>query len=370
MGGTTAGAANVISGNGDDGIEVAGRAVGDLVAGNLIGTDAKGTAALPNCFVGLNIVDSSDNTVGGSAAIARNVISGNGEDGMVIRGDFYGATGNLVAGNLIGTNAKGTAALANRSAGVNITNAQNNTVGGSTAAPGTGAGNVISGNGTDGVEIVGASSTGNLVQGNLIGLAADGTNPLGNTNHGVFITQEAANNTVGGTAAHAGNRMAHNGGTGVLIGSDPQAGFQTPAGSGNSVEGNSIFANAGTGIDLGPDDGFTPNDPGDTDTGPNDLLNTPVLTSAFLSGTSLFLTGFLDTGAVGPLRIELFTNPAGGSQGQTFLTALSVVANNGVAVFAPTLTAPATVLAGQTLTATVTDGAGNTSEFSLPLTIV
>jgi hypothetical protein len=238
-----------------------------------------------------------------------------------------------------------------------------NTVGGSAA----GARNVISGNGTDGVEIDAGNS--NQVQGNLIGLATDGTTALGNTGHGVFITDGAANNIIGGTDPHAGNRIAHNGGDGVLIGSDPQQDpNNVPAGSGNSVEGNSIFANAGTGIDLGPADGFTPNDHGDTDTGPNDLLNTPVLTSAFLSGTSLFLTGLLDTGSVGLFRIEIFTNPTS-APGQTFLTALSVVTNNGVAVFAPTLVVPATVVAGQTLTATVTDGLGNTSEFSLSLTI-
>ncbi len=357
VGGAAPGARNVISGNGGDGVNLDG-ASGNLVAGNLIGTNAAGTARLGNGVAGVAIFGvGQNNTVGGVAPGARNVISGNASDGV----DISIGSGNLVLGNRIGTNAAGTAAVANGSAGVAILSSAN-TVGG--AAPG--AGNIISGNGTDGVEINGP--TGILVQGNLIGLAADGTTALGNASHGVFITAGAANNTIGGTAPHAGNQIAHNGGSGVLIGSDPQAGFPSPAGSGNSVEGNSIFANAGTGIDLGPNDGPTPNDPGDTDTGPNDLLNTPVLTSVFLSGTSLFLTGFVDTGAPGPLRIELYTNTVG-AQGQTFLTALSVVTNNGVAVFAPTLTVPAAVMIGQTLTATVTDGLGNTSEFSLPLII-
>jgi titin len=355
VGGTAAGAGNVISGNGGDGIDITSLLPGarNLVAGNFIGTNKAGSAALPNHFIGVNIFEGgSNNTVGGTAAGARNVISGNGGDGV----DLSNGSGNLVLGNLIGTNAAGTAALANGFAGVEILSSAN-TLGGAAA----GAANIISGNGTDGVQIHNGA-TGNLVQGNLIGLDVL-AKALGNTSHGVFITGGAANNTIGGTTAGAGNRIAYNRGDGVLIGSDPQAGFTTPAGSGNSVEGNSIFANAGLGIELGPPD---PNNPGGPV--PNDAINPPVLTSVFLSGTSLYLTGFLDTGATGPFRIEIFTNPSGG-QGQTFLTALSVVTNNGVAVFAPTLVIPATVVAGQTVTATVTDGLGNTSEFSLPLTI-
>src|SRR5262249_1482087 len=83
----------------------------------------------------------------------------------------------------------------------------------------------------------------------------------------------------GGGAAPApgvGNVIAFNGGAGVVVGTDTAHGFlATQAGTGNAVLGNSIFANAGLGIDLGNADGVTPNDPGDADTGPNNFQNFP-----------------------------------------------------------------------------------------------
>ena len=99
------------------------------------------------------------------------------------------------------------------------------------------------------------------------------------------------------------------------------------------------------------------------------LLNTPMLTSAFLSGTSLVLSGFINTEQNQVLRIEFFTNSAG-NQGQTFLgfATVSTGANNTI-VFSTTLTVPLSVLAGQKITATATDELNNTSEFSIPLTI-
>ena len=231
-----------------------------------------------------------------------------------------------------------------------------------------GARNLISGNDRFGV-VFSTTSTNNRLQGNFIGLAVNGIAPLGNTSHGVFVTRLSANNSIGGIAAGAGNAIAFNGDDGVLIGSDAGRGFATAAGSGNSVQSNRIFSNVGDGIDLGANDGPTANDANDADAGPNGLLNTPVITSAFLSGTSLFLTGFINTEGIKVLRIEFFSNPTG-SQGQIFLGFLNVsMAGDNTVVFTTTLTVPATVHAGHKLTATITDELGNTSEFSLPLNI-
>ena len=362
VGGTVAVARNVISGNGNNGIEIRDGSNGTKIQGNFIGTNAAGTASLGNDNIGVTIVSSANNTVGGTAAGSRNIISGNGS-GVGMAGGS--TTGNVVQGNFIGTNTLGTADLGNSGIGVFIfAGADNNTVGGTAAA----ARNVISGNDV-GVSITGTGVTGNVVQGNFIGLAAIGASALGNTRHGVFVADAAANNSIGGTATGAGNAIAHNGGDGVLIGSDAGLGVTTAAGSGNSVQGNRIFSNAGQDIDLGANDGPTANDTNDPDTGPNDLLNTPVLTNAFLSANSLLIMGSINTLTSSELRIEFFASPPSGL-GQTFLGFLNVdMGGDNTLVFTKVLTVPASVLKGHKLTATITDDLGNTSEFSLELTI-
>ena len=167
--------------------------------------------------------------------------------------------------------------------------------------------------------------------------------------------------------AGAGNRIANNGGDGVLIGSD--TGFATAAGVGNSVLGNFIYSNAGQAIDLGANDGATANDVNDPDTGPNDLLNTPVLTNAYLNANSLLILGSINTLTNKVLRIEFFASPASGL-GQTFLGFQTItMGSSNNASFTTVLTVPTTVLKGQTLTATITDELGNTSEFALAVTI-
>ena len=115
-----------------------------------------------------------------------------------------GTSANVVAGDLIGTDITGTVALGNGLDGVEInTSASSNTIGGTIA----GAGNVISGNASDGVEIDEAA-TANLVIGDLIGTDVTGTVAVGNL-EGVVIT--GSNNTIGGTAAGAGNLISGNG---------------------------------------------------------------------------------------------------------------------------------------------------------------
>src|SRR5207247_670416 len=131
-----------------------------------IGTELTGTAALGNGAAGV-VVDSGagSNTVGGTAAGARNVIYGNVGSGVVVGQFNTSVTGNVVAGNYIGTDRNGAAAVANTLDGVTIANASTgNTVGGTTAA----ARNVISGNSVAGVRLSGLSSA-NHVQGNYLG---------------------------------------------------------------------------------------------------------------------------------------------------------------------------------------------------------
>src|SRR5262249_31034509 len=139
IGGTTPGARNVLSGNRGSGVWIEGAGTtGNVVAGNFIGTDVTGTAALAHRIGVRIIVGGRGNTIGGTSAGAGNVISGNVDSGVWIQG--AGTTGNVVAGNFIGTNADGTAALGNGADGVLIDGgASSNTIGGPT--PDTG--NVI-----------------------------------------------------------------------------------------------------------------------------------------------------------------------------------------------------------------------------------
>ena len=223
IGGTRAGAGNVISGNGRDGINIYGSGTSNnLVEGNYVGVNAGGTAALRNADWGVILDQASSNTVGGTTATARNVISGNQEGGVAIYGGS--AVNDLVEGNYIGTDITGTVALGNAYSGVYVGSgslfsdkppgsASNVTIGGTAA----GAGNVISANGQNGIWITGAGTTGVVVEKNFIGTDVTGTKPLGNTDDGVEIDGGAANTTIGGTTAGAGNVISANGDDGIWI---------------------------------------------------------------------------------------------------------------------------------------------------------
>src|SRR5262249_35188885 len=153
--------------------------------------------------------------IGGTAAGAGNVISGNGiagsGAGVAIDGTPgpHGGVGlfNRIQGNKIGTDVTGTRAVANSGSGVFFTNGAKTTlVGGSV----TGAGNVISGNGHDGVAIYGTGTTNSTVQGNLIGTNAAGTAALPNGGVGVEVNFGATDAKIGGASAGAGNVISGN----------------------------------------------------------------------------------------------------------------------------------------------------------------
>src|SRR5262249_29596248 len=90
IGGTAAGAGNVIAANGQSGIDFALSAGGNVIQGNFIGTDISGTQSIPNVGDGLFLHGASGNTIGGTAAGARNVISSN-NNGIRILGNSGGA---------------------------------------------------------------------------------------------------------------------------------------------------------------------------------------------------------------------------------------------------------------------------------------
>ena len=347
IGGKSSNARNLISGNEGFGIflEDSDR---NRIEGNYVGVNVNGTAALANDGNGIFIEqNSTGNTVGGTVAAARNVISGNEEEGVLLQGDL-----NSIQGNYIGTNAAGTAAIPNEFGGVFITESGAlNTVGG----PSPGARNVVSGNIDDGVISDGFRNT---IQGNYVGVAADGATPLGNEVEGVDLGEASGGHEV------LGNIIRHNGGDGVEV-------EFNASNNGNAILGNSIFGNGRRGIDLeepGFVVGVTPNDADDVDTGlSNDGQNFPFILRAVSAARAITIDGSLNSTPGTSFRIEFFASPhcdnSGHGEGRDFLGATEVTTNSGGdVVFSVTLLQ--VVAAGQDVTATATSPGGDTSEFS------
>ena len=119
---------NVISNNPEANVALTTGSANNFVRGNFIGTDVNGTSLLGGGLAGGVQISGTSNTVGGTTAAARNIISGNGR-GIWLLGS--GASGNLIQGNFIGTDVTGTSALGNTSDGVEINGAPSNTIGGS-----------------------------------------------------------------------------------------------------------------------------------------------------------------------------------------------------------------------------------------------
>ena len=357
IGGPNPGEGNIVSNNPGDGISIFGPAsTGNVVAGNLIGVDATGATAFGNASEGIVLSGSAtSNTIGGITPSWRNVISGNGSDGVVIDGAT--TTGNSVINNYIGLNAGGSGAVANGGDGVELAGgAAGNAIGG------VGLGNVISGNTDAGVHFSGAVSMLNLVAGNSIGSDQAGTSPVPNQN-GIRVSAPAQFNVIGGTAPGAGNLIAFNAQSGIVL---EVAGARDIQILGNSIHGNL----AGLGIDL-DNDGVTLNSP--VDSGANELLNYPEITSALETAGTVDV-GFDLEAPPAWYRIEFFANTvadsSGFGEGETLVSTVDVdhTGGSGPLPFSHSFAGSA----GDILTATATectDGAtcatfGSTSEFS------
>jgi parallel beta-helix repeat protein len=348
IGGTSPADRNVISGD-RYGVFLSGTTTrNSFVQGNFIGTDPTGTLPRGNLFGGVYVFNCTNISVGGAATAARNVISGAtaaGGTGVTVQG----GSGNLIQGNFIGTDVSGQYDLGNISDGVFVTSSQNTRI----------IGNEIVNNRANGINLASSSTT--VVENNYIGTDASATRPLGNALAGITIT--GSTNRVGGLSAGQANTIQFNGGAGVEIT------FATVLQ--NEISGNSIYDNGGLGIDLGTS-GVTTNDVGDADTGANQLQNFPVVTNVVSSYSSTQVRGTLNSLANSGFRLEFFASPAwdsaGISEGQLFLGSFSVTTDgSGNATFNATL--PAAAPSGYLVTATATDGNGNTSEFSAAATV-
>jgi len=410
IGGDTVADRNIISGNGANGITILDGA-GILVRGNYIGVTETGSAALANAYSGIQIVgDSTGNTIGGSTAARRNIISGNTGDGIFIKSNDNDIFGNYIGldvsgtislpnrigiylysdstpviGNEIGgtTSGQGNVISGNTTSGIQLVKAnatliKNNIVGldptGTIAKPnGAGiiissgdaneigtiesnSGNVISGNNSDGIRLSGSDATNTKIRRNLIGTIVGGGN-MPNGDHGIDISS-AQYATIGGSSAYA-NVIANNLGNGIAnVGANIQ------------MTHNSIYNNGILGINLltSPTDGVTPNDPNDIDFGANDLQNFPVLTEVRLTSPGqVTIKGYLNSTASRGFNIHVYGNttcdPSGYGEGQTYINFVSIsTASNSYGSFNTTLSVPEGI---KFITTTATDGStSNTSEFS------
>ena len=363
IGGTSLGTRNILSGNSTYGLVVSDPGTSEnLIEGNYFGLSTSGTAPLPN-YTGVLITSgATSNTFGGTSSAARNIISGNNGSGIEISSS---AAANFVQGNYIGTDPTGVNATANGGEGIYMHDgASGNFIGGAAA----GAGNVISGNTLRGIFAYGTNTSYNLIQGNLIGTAANGASALGNHWDGIVFFDGASSNVVGlsTSGAGTGNTIAFNGFTGVYLGSD-----NTNMSIGDTIRGNMIFSNNYIGINLagGTEDayGVTANHPGGAVPGPNDLQNYPIITNAVANGTSTTISGTLNSSGSRFFLIDVYRNPSpdpsGHGQGQVYVGSVTVIASvSGNATFF--LTASGN-LSGQYFSAVVTNQtSGDTSEFS------
>ena len=252
--GTFSASPNLISGNTNVGVAIVGGATGTLVVSNLIGLDASGTSALPNGGGGLVVLGSSGNTIGVPGQ--GNVISGNGNVGIEL-----GGPGNLVQGNYLGTDLGGTSAVGNRGPGVfldgRIDGVVDNQVGPGNVISGNGFSNGDGGNELPGVWVLGPGAARTRIVGNIVGLDATGSTPLGNANIGVLIS-DSAGNVVGGPAPGDGNVIGGNRLAGPLASADADpattgAGGVViigPGASGNSILGNNLGGNDFDGVTI------------------------------------------------------------------------------------------------------------------------
>ncbi|HEY4284495.1 MAG TPA: M12 family metallopeptidase [Chthoniobacterales bacterium] len=407
IGGTSVGARNVISGNLATGVWLIGTGVNqNTVRGNYIGLAATGNAAVPNETWGVYIREGAQNNL-----VADNVISGNGDEGLRI--ENAGTSGNVVQGNQVGTASGGSSAIGNGFAGVTIYNgATGNIIGGTTAAQR----NILSGNGTVGLAFGDSGTSGNIAEGNFIGTDATGTTSVGNGFAGVYLTNGANANQLGGAQPETGNLISGNAGYGVFV--------ADPGTNGNLIRGNfigtnaadtSALANAYSGIVLqngahdnviGGDaigagnviaynasDGVTlfdaptirnainqnsifSNGSGITLNGSNHSQAAPAITMAAAStntnpnGTDV---GGNLTGANGAtFRIEFFANPGAEDQGQIFIGSMPLTITANPTSFTAPLAAAVPPGYAITATAIATNGAtttGDTSPFSLPFIV-
>lgn len=332
---------NVLSGNISYGIFiVTNGSYYNEVKRNKIGTNAAGTDTVPN-DIGLLLGGGARyNIIGGSSFSDANIISGNLYNGIEIADNLTDF--NEISHNYIGTDGTGNSSIPNGNGIGFSANPSKNIVDG----------NIISGNNNIGI-ILYENADSNIVINNLIGTTSNGTGDLGNALTGIVIATGASNNFIGNPGN--GNTIAFNGNGGIVMMDNTT--------TGNTISANSIFMNEVLGgIDIFPY-GINANDAGDSDTGPNNMMNFPVITNSMhdiVTGNTI-VSGTLDTQNPENCKIEIFiaeANLSSNGDGKTYI-GFTIPDNSGnwSGVFNG-------ISGGDEITSTATDENGNTSEFS------
>ncbi len=209
----------IISGNGAYGINILhSNAVGNVIRGNFVGIDNSGFTAVSNAAQGIWVSDAPGTVIGGTNSSDRNVIGGNGSDGIAI--DGVTSSNTLVQGNYIGVSSFGSPGIRNGHHGIYVQDADGVVIGGAQS----GARNVVSGNNYNGIAAASQANNG-VIQNNVVGLSANTSSSISNTAAGIVL-QGVTGWWVGGT-----NIIGGNGGAGIY--------FMESASS-NVIEGNLI----------------------------------------------------------------------------------------------------------------------------------
>jgi CSLREA domain-containing protein len=341
IGGTTAAARNIISGNAADGVEMdsTGGPGGTLavcdnkVQGNYIGLSPSGLGRRDNFDDGVGLDNGAcNNVVGGTEAGARNYIAGNSNDGVEIA--HVGSNSNVVEGNIIGLGVNNTA-IHNGWYGVMFRSKPQRNILRS---------NVISGNAQGGVRIQDNLSYYNEIRQNQIGTDISGTEARANHGHGVLLFDGPSENLM------SGNTIMWNTGAGIAIEHPPGSSLATHD---NRITNNRMGGNGGLGIDLLPTAGVNPVDGvnNDVQTG-NNGIDSPVISQA---------TANVVRGTAPPnTSVEVYmADPDASEANAEGSTLIDTVTSNASGEWC----LPQSGLSG-TVTATATDTSGNTSEFS------
>lgn len=334
IGGTSPAERNVISGNGQNGIATYDEATtANVLVNNLIGLNPAGNSRLPNRRHGIDINNQSGyNVIGGSGSGERNVVSGNSADGAELSHGVH-VTKNKVIGNFIGTDVTGNSATAYSYNGEVGVKAEDE------VRNNTVADNVIGNNNKGGVRIDGFRAERNHFYNNRIGVSLNGS-AIPNGSYGVQIDYHASKSKIGPDNIIANNPVGIR-----VLGDDVD--FHT-------ITHNSISGNSGLGIDLEPLGVVNANDAGDTDIGPNEQLNFPELASASPES----VTGT----ACASCTVEIFVADEGAKaygEGKSFVGSSTTKSDGTFTV------AVSGVVTGDYVTLTATDAVVNTSEFSL-----
>lgn len=312
------------------------------VQGNFIGVLPSGNPGPGNGGSGVLVSGGRLEQIGGGLPGQRNLISANGRYGVEVNGASAPIQGAIVSGNLIGTDPSGTRKFGNQLGGVVVNNALATTIGGE----GPGDGNIISGNVGPGITTLG-STDGLHVQGNWIGTDRSGMLNLGNLGGGVQLF--SSNNVIGGLLPGDPNVIAYNGNP--ATGSGAGVGLILTVAN-DTILSNAIYSNVGAGIDLGG--------------GANHQIPYPAMTAVSSDGRSTSVVGSFTGLPNATYLLQFFANDfmddSGFGEGQVLLGTRSVTADaNGNGVFNVTL--PGAVSPDQSVTATLTDPQGNTSQF-------